>query len=220
MYSIRIKNPPFIMLGSDYSQQEPKMLAFVSSDPSMITAFKHNKDIYATIAALSFNMPYEKCLEFNPETHDYQPDGKQRRTNAKSIVLGITYGRSTKTIGDQLFGGDKTLTDQDKMNRAQKIYDAVLTAFPNLRAVMFKAQNDARTRGYTETILGRRRHIPDMQLPEYEFKPAPGYVNPDIDPLDPSTLHNKNQIPERIVQQLQKEYAGYKSNLQAKRRIK
>nr|DAM46306.1 MAG TPA: DNA polymerase I [Caudoviricetes sp.] len=54
----------------------------------MIQAFKDGKDIYATIASLSFNLPYEKCLEFHPETGEYQPDGKARRGEAKSIVLG------------------------------------------------------------------------------------------------------------------------------------
>ena len=47
-----------------------------------------DKDIYATIAAAAFKMPYQECLEFNPVTHDYQPDGKKRRTEAKSILLG------------------------------------------------------------------------------------------------------------------------------------
>lgn len=69
-------------------QQEPKITAFVSKDSHMIDAFKHDKDIYATIASLAFNLPYEKCLEFHPVTHEYQPDGKARRGEAKTIVLG------------------------------------------------------------------------------------------------------------------------------------
>lgn len=69
-------------------QQEPKLTAFVSKDPKMCDAFQHGRDIYATIASISFNLPYEKCLEFHPETHEYQPDGKARRGEAKTIVLG------------------------------------------------------------------------------------------------------------------------------------
>lgn len=212
--------PGYVMLSSDYSQQEPKLTAFVSQDPNMVKAFKEGKDIYATIASLSFNMPYEKCLEFHPETKEYQPDGKARRSEAKTIVLGITYGRSVQTIGDQLFGKDKTLTDDEKTKKAQAIYDAVLNAFPNLRAFMIKAQTDASTKGYVETILGRRRHIPDMQLPEFEFQAMPGYVNPDIDPLDVTTLANKSEIPERIVAQLKKEFSGYKYYGQIVKRTK
>ena len=54
----------------------------------MVQAFKENKDIYATIASVAFGVPYENCLEFHPETHEYQPDGKKRRGEAKTIVLG------------------------------------------------------------------------------------------------------------------------------------
>ena len=205
-FKIPIQTEAKVFIGADFSQQEPKMTAFVSQDPNMIKAFKENKDIYATIAALAYNMPYEKCLEFHPETREYQPDGKARRTEAKSIVLGITYGRSTKTIGEQLFGTNDKMSDDDKTKAAQKIYDAVLNAFPSLRDFMISSQAKATRVGYVETILGRRRHIPDMQLPRFEFKPMPGYVNPDVDPLDPSTLQNKSEIPERIVKQLTKEF--------------
>lgn len=213
--SIKHITPPYVMMSSDYSQQEPKLLSYLSNDRNMIEAFKHNKDIYATIASLAFNKSYEDCLEFyvdenGKKTDQVNREGKERRTNAKSIVLGITYGRSTKTIGDQLFGANKEMTDDDKTKAAQKIYDAVLTAFPGLNAFMQSSQGNARKYGYVETILGRRRHIPDMQLPPFEFKAGKGYVNPDIDPLDPTTLQNKNEIPERIVKQLEKEFAGYK----------
>lgn len=89
---LKVKTPPYVMLSSDYSQQEPKITAFVSQDPNMIKAFKEGKDIYATIASIAFNTPYENCLEFHPETHEYQPDGKARRGEAKTIVLGRPKG--------------------------------------------------------------------------------------------------------------------------------
>lgn len=54
----------------------------------MIQTFREGKDIYGSIASVAFNLPYEKCLEFNPETGEYQPDGKARRGEAKTIVLG------------------------------------------------------------------------------------------------------------------------------------
>lgn len=95
-----------------------------------------------------------------------------------------------------------------------------MNAFPNLRALMIKAQGDATRQGYVETILGRRRHILDMQLPEFEFKAMTGYVNPDIDPLDVTTLVNKSEIPERIVNSLQKEFKGFKYYGQIVKRTK
>lgn len=207
-------------MSSDYSQQEPKMTAFVSQDPNMVKAFKDGKDIYSTIASLAFKVPYEECMEFNPITGANQPEGKARRSQAKGIVLGITYGLSIKSLGETLFGTNKSMTEEARTKGAQDVYDAVLNAFPNLRAFMIKAQNDARKYGYVETILGRRRHIPDMQLPPYVFKAGPKYVNPDIDPLDPTTLQNKDEIPERIVKKLEQEFANYKYMGQVYKRIK
>lgn len=219
-FQIKHQTPPYVLMSSDYSQQEPKMTAFISQDPNMVGAFKDGKDIYATIASLAFNYPYEECMEFNPITGANQPEGKERRGYAKVLVLGITYGMSVMTIGESLFGSNKEMSEEDRTKEAQKIYDAVLTAFPNLKAFMIKAQSDARKYGYVETILGRRRHIPDMQLKPYEFKAGRGYVNPDIDPLDPSTLQNKDEIPERIVKQLEKEFSKYKYKGQIYKRIK
>lgn len=212
--------PAYVMMSSDYSQQEPKVLAYMSQDKNMIDAFMRGRDIYATIASLAFNYPYEECLEFNPITGANQPEGKARRGQAKVIVLSITYGKSIKSIGEDLFGKNKDMTEDEKTRAAQTIYDAVLGAFPNLKVFMEQSEENARRYGYVETILGRRRHIPDMQLPPFEFRAGKGYVNPDIDPLDPKTLKNKNEIPERIVRKLEKEFAGYKYKGQIYKRIK
>lgn len=203
-------SPGYVMMSSDYSQQEPKLTAFVSQDQKMFDAFTHGKDIYATIASIGFNVPYESCLEFHPETHEYQPDGKARRGEAKTVLLGVLYGRSIPSIAEQLYGKRTDMSDKEKVTAAQKVYDSIMNGFPSLRNAMLSAQDHARKFGYTETILGRRRHLPDMQLPEFEFKPMPGYVNPDIDPLDPSTLNQKEEIPKRITDALLKEFKGYK----------
>ena len=186
----------------------------------MIEAFQNGKDIYASIASIAFNMPYERCLEFHPETHEYQPDGKARRGEAKTIVLGICYGRSVITIGEQLYGKDASISEEERTKKAQKVYDAVLNAFPQLRDLMLSAQANARNHGYVETILGRRRHLPDMQLPEFEFKPMKGYVNPDVDPLDVSTLQSQDEIPQRIIRALTQEFKSYKYFGQIAKRTK
>lgn len=120
------------------------------------------------------------------------------------------YGRSIPSIADQLYGKNDKMSDKEKISSAQKVYDAVMKGFPAIRNAMLNAQNQARNLGYVTTILGRRRHLPDMQLPEFEFKAMPGYVNPDVDPLDPSTLHEKSEIPQRIIKQLTKEFSQYK----------
>lgn len=215
-----MKTPSYVMLSSDYSAQEPRITAFVSGEERMSDAFKHDRDVYATIASVAFGVPYENCLEFHPVTHEYQPDGKARRTEAKSILLGVTYGRSVPSIAEQLYGGNKGMTTEEKVKKAQKVYDAVMKNFPKIRNAMINAQNQAKTKGYVETILGRRRHLRDMQLPEFEFKAEPGYVNPDVDPLDINTLKDKSEIPDRIVKQLTEEFKQYKYFGQIVRRTK
>lgn len=90
-WSIEVESPEYAMLSSDYSSQEPRITAFVSQDPKMIKSFQEGKDIYASIASLAFGVPYEQCLEFHPETGEYQPDGKKRRGEAKTIVLGALF---------------------------------------------------------------------------------------------------------------------------------
>ena len=212
--------PGYAIISSDYSAQEPRITAFVANEKSMIKAFQENRDVYASIASLSFNLPYERCLEHHPETGEYQADGYARRNEAKKILLGITYGRSVPSIAEQLFGKNKDMSEDEKVESAQKIYDAVLNAFPNIRAIMIATQKKARQYGYTETILGRRRHLPDMQLPEYDFVPLDGYVNPDVDPLDPSTLKNKDVIPDRIKQALQQEFRSFKSRGKVYKRMR
>lgn len=86
--SLQVHQPGYVMMSSDYSQQEPKLTAFVSGEPKMVDAYKHGKDIYATISSIAFGVPYEECLEFHPDTHEYQPEGKARRSVGKVLVLG------------------------------------------------------------------------------------------------------------------------------------
>ena len=127
----------------------------------------------------------------------------------ESIEATICYGRSVNTIAEQLYSKEN-ISDEEKVKKAQKVFDSVLLAFPALRTLMNGAQAHAREFGYVETILGRRRHIPDMTLPKFEFRAEPGYVNPDIDPLDITTLDNQETIPSRIIQQLTQEFESYK----------
>ena len=202
--------PGYVLLSSDYSAQEPRITAYLGSDAKLIKNFQDNRDVYSTIASEAYDMPYERCLEFHPETHEYQPDGKQRRTEAKKIFLGIAYGRSIKSIGEQIYGTRTDMSEKEKEQGAKRIYDAVVDSFSGLKMLMHSSQAYAKKYGYVETILGRRRHIPDMQLPEFEFKPLPGYVNPLLDPLNPDTFEDTSDIPETTVKALTTEFKKYK----------
>lgn len=186
----------------------------------MIDTFKSGRDIYATIGSIAFEVPYEDCLEFNPDTHEYQPDGNLRRTRAKPMVLGINYGMEAKSLGEKIFGDDKSISEEEKTAMAKKVFDAVMNGFHVLKAAIAGCKRRTKELGYTETILGRRRHFPNIQLPEYSFEPMKGYVNPDIDPLNPATFTDDDGIPERIQEALRREFKTFKYKGQVYRRIK
>ena len=132
----------------------------------------------------------------------------------------ITYGRSVPSIGEQLFATNDDMSDEEKTKEAQNVYDSVLRAFPALLRLMQQSQAFAHNHGYVETILGRRRHLPDMMLNEFEFEPLPGYVNPDVDPLDLDTLEGEVGIPEARISQLRAEFAKFKYYGQIAKRTK
>jgi len=112
-WAVDIETATSVLISSDYSQQEPKLTAVISNDPNMIKSFQEDKDIYSFIASLAFNTTYEACLENLPtgeydedgnEIKVYQPDGKARRSSAKTIVLGrlSSYAPSAETLVHRL----------------------------------------------------------------------------------------------------------------------
>nr|DAZ52246.1 MAG TPA: DNA POLYMERASE [Caudoviricetes sp.] len=87
------------IIGSDYSQQEPRTLAALSGDEEMINAYIQGKDLYAVIASTLYGVPYEECLEFHVDENGNKlkdehgveivnHEGKTRRQNTKSVLLG------------------------------------------------------------------------------------------------------------------------------------
>lgn len=76
-----------VIIGGDFSQQEPRCLAHMSQDEHMIQAYLDGKDLYSTIASKLYNMPYEECKEFRPDG-TVNPEGKNRRSSVKPILLG------------------------------------------------------------------------------------------------------------------------------------
>lgn len=193
----------YVLIGADYSQQEPMVTAHLSNDKKMQDAFIHGKDIYATIAGLAFHKPYEECLEFR-EDGTVNPAGKERRTQAKSIVLGILYGRQIPSIAEQL--GVSTM-------EAQNIYDAVLRAFPQLAQFIDESQGMAKELGYVTTAWGRRRHLKDMQLEHYEFSYSGNVTN--FDPLafgKSVSVEVPESVKKSYIKQLERAYGWQKKN--------
>lgn len=175
-------SPGNILISCDYSAQEPRLTAHLSKDDKMVQAYKDGKDVYSEIASIAFNKTYEECLEFKLDenghkTDETNVDGKARRTQAKSIVLGINYGRSIPSIAEQL---------HCETAKAQQIYDDVLNKFSGLKSFKEESEAFARKYGYVETVWGRKRRLPDMQLPYYEFEYKEEAVPDDFDPLSDS----------------------------------
>ena len=155
----------YVLMSSDYSQQEPKLMTQMCGDKKMLEAYQNGKDLYAEIASLAFDKPYEDCLEFyldenGKKTGEINKEGKARRTQAKSILLGILYGRGIASVAEQL----KTTKE-----KAQEIQDKVFKGFPAIKKFEDESKTMAKELGYVDTLWGRKRRLPKIQLPKYEF---------------------------------------------------
>lgn len=176
------------MLSCDYSAQEPRLTAHMCKDTKMIQAYKDGKDLYCEIASIAFGVPYDECKEFRPDGTK-NPEGKERRNHAKGIVLGVCYGKQVPSIAQSLGVSVKV---------GQQIYDKVMTEFPGLYSFMIESQEMARTLGYVTTNWGRKRRLPDMQLPQYEFT-VDSSKSTSFDPLFDSEELDYDLTDEEII---------------------
>ena len=149
-----------VFVGSDYSQQEPRLLAAYSKDKTMIDSYKENKDLYATIASGVYKNDYWDNMEKHQDGSP-NPEGKKRRSNCKSLLLGIMYGRGAPSIAEQI---------HSSVEEAQKIINNFYTQFPSVKEWTDKTERDAKVTGYVEDMWGRRRRLPDILLPKYTIK--------------------------------------------------
>ena len=182
----------YYLLSSDYSQQEPKALAAMcakSGDTQLLDTFIAGKDLYSEIASVSFGYPYEDCKEFNTDGTTNK-EGKARRTQAKSILLGILYGRGIDSIAEQLH------CSRDK---AQSIKNKVFTGFPAIKEFERASIRMAEEKGYVTTVCGRKRRLPDMQLPEYEFSYTEAKQLATMDVLDFSSDAVIDEVPDDVI---------------------
>lgn len=83
--------PGYILISSDFSAQEPRLLSYFSNDTNMIESYRQGKDLYCVIASSVYHNKYEDNLELNPDG-TLNPEGKKRRTNCKSLLLGRPLG--------------------------------------------------------------------------------------------------------------------------------
>lgn len=149
-------------------------MADMCGDENMIKSYIEGKDLYSTIASLAFDKTYEECCEFAPDGSKNPHEYKERRSQAKSIVLGINYGRGIASIAEQINKTEK---------EAQEIQDKVFKSFPGISRFIEESQEFARTHGYVEDRWGRKRRLLDMTLPKYDVVVNDVTKLPDYDPL-------------------------------------
>jgi DNA polymerase-1 len=136
------------LLTADYSQIELRVLAHLADDPGLIEAFERGADIHTTTAARVFDVAEEKVDTF------------QRRF-AKVVNYGLAYGMEAYGLGQRL----DIPTDQ-----AREILDAYFAAFPNIAAYMTETVRDAKACGYTATLFGRRRQLPELSSDNFRIR--------------------------------------------------
>ena len=184
-----------VLTGADYSAQEVRMTAFMTQDLGMIQAYKEGKDLYSVVASNMYDNKYEDNLEFYPagteiefegnkvvcgnKTH-LNKEGKARRQSAKSVLIGLLYGRGTASIAEQT---GKTIAE------AQDIVDRFFKAYPTVKKWIDDVHENAHRLGYVEDWYGRRRRLPDILLNKYDLnlknnEGASGTFNPFIHCLD------------------------------------
>lgn len=134
------RNDEFLLLSADYSQIELRIIAALSEDESMISAFKNEEDIHTATAAKIFNVPADQV-------------DREMRTKAKSVNFGIIYGVSAFGLAQNI---------NVSRTEAKEIIDSYFTQYPDVKKYMDKNIEKARKTGYVETIKHRKRHLRDI----------------------------------------------------------
>ena len=148
-----------VFVNCDFSKQEPCVLASASQDPKLIEVFHSGLDIYGKMASMMYDMPYEECLEFYPDgTTNHE--GKNRRSSAKKTTLAIMYSKGVKSLSEDI---------HCTVEKAQEIYDSVLTAYPVMANWMEQTIKNAYATGMIDNIYGRRRRLPNLLLPKFDI---------------------------------------------------
>ncbi len=134
------RNEDYTLLAADYSQIELRIIAALSKEETMISAFKNGEDIHASTASKVFDVPITEVT-------------REQRSNAKTVNFGIIYGVSA-------FG----LSNQTDLSRSESkaLIETYYATYPKLRNYISDQVDFARDHGYVQTVLGRRRYLKDI----------------------------------------------------------
>ena len=136
-------SPDMVLVAADYSQIELRVLAHVSQDPALIDAFRSGADVHRRTAAAGFGVPESAVT-------------REQRDVAKMLNFGIIYGMSDFGLAWRM---------QMAREEAQRFIDEYFKRYAQVRRYVIETKAFCIEQGYVETLLGRRRYIPDMASP-------------------------------------------------------
>ena len=135
-----VPEPGCLFFSADYSQIELRIMAHLSGDEALIEAFRQGEDIHAATAAKVFKKPLEEVT-------------RDERRKAKTANFGIIYGISAFGLAERM---------EVSRTEARQLIDSYFQTYPAVKRYMDQSIDDARQRGYIETLFGRRRYLPDI----------------------------------------------------------
>lgn len=145
-----VPSPGHLLLVADYNQIELRCIAHLANDPGLIDAFVNGIDIHTATAASVFGVSAAEVTY-------------EQRSQAKMVSYGLAYGMEAYGLSQRLGIG---------VSEASEILEAYFRAFPHVKEYMDTTVAEARKRGYTETIFGRRRPIPELHNSNFRIRQA------------------------------------------------
>lgn len=137
-----------LLISADYSQIELRVLAEMSGCETMINDFNHGLDLHTSTASKINNVEYSQVT-------------KEMRRMAKAVNFGIVYGMSDWGLSERI-----NITPIDAAIFIEKYFDI----YPEIKAYLDKVVENAKKDGYTKTLFGRRRYIPELASPNYALR--------------------------------------------------
>lgn len=138
------------LLVADYNQIELRCIAHLAGDPGLVAAFRAGEDIHTATAARVFAVAPDKV-------------DMEQRSKAKMVSYGLAYGMEAYGLSQRL---------GIEVDEAAEILESYFAAFPAVKSYMDRTVAEARQRGYTETLFGRRRPIPELRSDNFRIRQA------------------------------------------------
>lgn len=143
-----IPKPGYVLVDADYSQIELRVLAHIADDEAMLHAFRSGMDIHTATASQVFSVPAQQVTPL-------------QRRHAKAVNFGIVYGISEFSLAEDI-GVSRY--------EAKAYIDSYLANYQGVKAYMKQVVADAAQSGYTQTLYGRRRSIPELKSTNFNIR--------------------------------------------------